>query len=104
MLTLNSPAPDGSPDSLYKFKLTARNGTAPFKFSLESGRLPPGIKLKQNGRLKGLPTARGKYILRVKIQDANGLWGPTAYGFASHDFWEDVTAARRYIVTSLQIG
>lgn len=50
--------------------LSATGGTAPYRFSIDSGSLPPGLTLSTNGTISGTPTQAGTFQLAVLVVDA----------------------------------
>jgi hypothetical protein len=51
----------------------ASSGTAPYRFSVTDGALPPGLTLAADGTLSGTPTKAGSYDVMVMLTDANGV-------------------------------
>jgi hypothetical protein len=47
--------PDGIPCTSYDQTITASGGTAPYRFSVSSGSLPPGLSLSATGAISGSP-------------------------------------------------
>ena len=54
----------------YRGELAAAGGLRPYAFRLESGSLPPGLRL-QGGVLVGEPTELGRYEFTVAVTDGN---------------------------------
>lgn len=55
----------------YRFQLRAAGGTAPLKWEIAGGDLPPGIALdRDSGRLAGVPAALGDFHFTVKVTDS----------------------------------
>lgn len=54
----------------YRGELAASGGLRPYAFGLESGSLPPGLRL-QGGVLVGEPTELGRYEFTVSVSDGN---------------------------------
>ncbi|MBF0407339.1 MAG: putative Ig domain-containing protein [Candidatus Riflebacteria bacterium] len=52
---------------------SATGGTAPYVFSLNSGALPTGLTLAQNGSITGAPSTVGTYTFVVKVVDGNSI-------------------------------
>jgi Putative Ig domain len=50
-------------------KLGADGGTAPYTWSVTSGSLPAGLKLRSNGTLSGTPSATGTTAFTVQVTD-----------------------------------
>jgi uncharacterized repeat protein (TIGR01451 family) len=69
-VTLTPPTlPNGIVGSPYSQTLTARGGFTPYKFSIVSGNLPPGLALNGD-TIKGTPSApAGKYTFTVEVID-----------------------------------
>jgi hypothetical protein len=58
----------------YSVELVASGGTAPYTFTISSGRLPGGIALgKTSGTVSGTPSAAGTFDFRVHVSDSKGL-------------------------------
>ncbi|MFJ8896645.1 leucine-rich repeat domain-containing protein [Leifsonia sp. NPDC102414] len=68
--TNSSPKP-GAVGTKYGFLFTVTAGFAPVAFKLVSGTVP-GLSLRTDGRLVGIPTASGNFALTVRATDA---WG-----------------------------
>jgi hypothetical protein len=51
--------PEGAVGMHYPVQLGAESGQAPFKWKLEKGPLPPGLKLSSSGMISGTPTYVG---------------------------------------------
>jgi hypothetical protein len=56
----------------YSSQLVVTGGTAPFKYSLVSGTLPPGVTLSSAGVISGKPTTAGTFTFTSKVVDAKG--------------------------------
>ena len=57
----------------YSADMKVTGGKGPYKFSIVSGSLPPGITLNTStGQLSGRPTKTGTYTFTTKVVDANG--------------------------------
>ena len=64
--------PNGAPKVLYSTALAASGGTAPYKWSVSSGKLPKGLHLKKsNGVISGKPNKHdsGTYTFNIKVVD-----------------------------------
>jgi len=60
-------------------QFVANGGSAPHKFSLVGGALPPGLQVSPTGLLNGVPTKAGAFGFSVQAQDANQYKGSRAY-------------------------
>ncbi|WP_433852361.1 autotransporter domain-containing protein [Stenotrophomonas nitritireducens] len=80
-LQLDPALPPATGDVGYQQQLGASGGTSPYRFSLSSGALPPGLTLLESGRIEGEPSAAGSYDFSVQVTDANGFTGVQAYHF-----------------------
>ncbi|PZU30208.1 MAG: hypothetical protein DI584_00320 [Stenotrophomonas sp.] len=80
-LQLDPQLPPATGDQNYHQQLGARGGTAPYRFALSSGNLPPGLTLTESGEIDGEPTAAGNYDFSVQVADANGFTAVQAYRF-----------------------
>src|SRR5262245_18339921 len=61
----------------YTFSLTPGRGSAGAKWSIESGMLPPGLRLSSNDRTAtglGTPTQAGAFHFFIKVRDKPGPW------------------------------
>lgn len=70
-------AGDAMPPALagesYSHLVPVRNGTPPYRFSVASGRLPPGLSLgRATGLLSGAPSVPGVTSLLLAVRDADG--------------------------------
>ena len=54
---------------LYSATLAATSGNTPYKWSLVSGALPAGLKLKPTGVISGKATATGTFTFTVQVAD-----------------------------------
>lgn len=54
----------------YRIRLAASWGTTPYTWSLETGKLPPGITLSSAGVLSGKPTKSGTWRFSIRTTDA----------------------------------
>lgn len=80
-ITLSCPAPNGTVWTLYRSALVAAGGVPPYKFSIASGRLPPGASLYATGDLTGTPTTAGTFNFTAQVVDSTG----TAEGTTTTD-------------------
>jgi hypothetical protein len=70
-ITTASSLPAATAGAAYSVTLAASGGVAPYTWSLISGSLPAGVKLKSNGTIKGVvPTVDGTYDFTVQVSDA----------------------------------
>lgn len=67
---LGTSLPEAVVDEPYQVDLEPVGGLRPYTFTLEEGRLPPGVSL-QGGRLLGTPTELGRFEFAVAVSDAN---------------------------------
>ena len=54
----------------YMTQLTAAGGTAPYKWSVVAGQLPPGVTLGQSGTLAGTPVTAGSSVFTIQVVDS----------------------------------
>ncbi len=76
--------PDGLPASLsggrYETSVAASGGSAPYRYDVVSGSLPPGLTLDPaTGVISGTPNASGAYRFTVKATDSKGVVGLRDY-------------------------
>lgn len=60
---------EGTVGIYYNQVLSANEGTPPYKWSVVSGQLPPGLSLTAYGELLGNPTRSGNYSFTVRVED-----------------------------------
>jgi hypothetical protein len=61
----------GTVGVLYGTNLSATGGKTPYKWSIISGSLPPGLTLSTSGLISGTPTTAGTYNFTVKVRDSS---------------------------------
>jgi hypothetical protein len=69
--------PNGTVGSAYSAVVKASGGCTPFKWSIASGALPPGVSAKASStttslNLSGTPTTAATYSLAVKVTGCGG--------------------------------
>lgn len=67
-----TPMPQGSVGGAYSTSFSASGGTAPYRFSVERGRLPNGMSLTEAGVLSGTPTRFATVPFEVWVTDFDG--------------------------------
>jgi hypothetical protein len=73
-LTISSALPSATLGSIYSATLNVSGGTAPYGFSLASGKLPAGLLLgSTSGAISGTPTATGSFSFAISVSDSKGL-------------------------------
>ncbi len=56
----------------YSFQIPIKGGTAPYKYAMVSGNLPPGLTLDANtGKIAGKPTVGGDFKSTVEVKDSS---------------------------------
>jgi len=65
----DSQLPDTYPHADYELRFRARGGVPPLHWRVEKGRLPPGIKLEDDGLLHGSPDHPGEFQFTVSVTD-----------------------------------
>ena len=77
-LSLTCPANTGQVGTAYSSALTASGGTAPYKYSISKGSLPPGLTLDTStGTITGTPTKAGAFSFAATVTDAHGVVSTT---------------------------
>ena len=79
ILTVSAPVLAVSPqtlpaavlDSAYQQSLSTTGGTAPYRYAITAGTLPPGIVLGPAGELSGTPTALGTFNATLTVTDSS---------------------------------
>ena len=61
---------DGRVGTSYSQKLNANGGSEPYRWSLISGALPPGLSLSQTGAITGIPALAGAFDFGVQVFDS----------------------------------
>lgn len=64
--------PDAIVGVAYTVVLVANGGAQPYKWSIASGSLPPGMALDEDsGEISGTPSAEGTFAFTVQVADSN---------------------------------
>lgn len=79
-ITINDPCtlscagtpPNGTVGVAYDTTFTASGGTPPYRFAVETGRVPPGLHLSSWGSLSGTPSSSGRYSVKIRVHDSGG--------------------------------
>jgi hypothetical protein len=66
----NPVVPAGTHGQAYSFTLTGSRGTAPYRFVLVGGGLPPGLSLAPSGLISGTPSMAGTYTFTAQVLDS----------------------------------
>ena len=74
-------------------QLAARGGQPPYRWSLASGVLPPGLSLSTNGVMSGTPTSAGTSNFVVQVTDSVLATATRALSLAVYPFSTSVTFA-----------
>jgi autotransporter-associated beta strand protein len=61
--------PNATIGSAYAQTIQSISGSAPYRFSVTSGNLPPGLTLSSDGTLNGTPSAVGTYRFTISVVD-----------------------------------
>ena len=67
----DSQLPDTFPGASYELKFNARGGVPTLHWRLEKGELPPGLKLEDNGLLRGSPERGGEFQFTLSVIDGS---------------------------------
>lgn len=68
----SSSLPQATSGLAYEFLLSATGGQPPLRWAVMDGSLPPGMVLRTDGTLSGMPNGVGSYPFTARVQDANG--------------------------------
>jgi Putative Ig domain len=63
--------PGTHPRAEYSEQLRAHGGAPPYQWKLESGNLPPGLRLDDDGTLHGTPTRTGEFHFTISAHDGS---------------------------------
>jgi hypothetical protein len=63
--------PPGQENAMYSLSLDAEGGQSPYRWSLLSNRLPPGLRLNPSGSVTGTPSAAGVYTFTLRATDSS---------------------------------
>lgn len=69
VIEYDSELPETYPQASYEFWFRARGGVPTLHWRLEKGALPPGLKLRDDGRLYGSPERTGEFQFAVSVTD-----------------------------------
>lgn len=72
--------PDGTFGGAYSLQLTAQGGTAPYRFRVFQGPMPPGLALSADGLITGTTYQAGLFPFAVEAVSSNGQTGYQTYG------------------------
>ncbi len=84
-LVITTPAglPGGTAGTSYGLTLAATGGLPPYRWSIRSGELPPGVTLDAaTGRLTGTPSGAGTFSFTVHVSDSLQATAIRAYSIA----------------------
>jgi large repetitive protein len=70
-ITTTGPLPSGTVGAVYSQTFNASGGTPPYRWSVQSGSLPPGLTLSSTGTLSGTPTTAGSFNFTVEVSDGS---------------------------------
>jgi hypothetical protein len=69
----SSVLPVGHRGRAYAGLLRATGGAGAYQWARIGGGIPPGLRLRTNGRLIGVPTRIGTFVLRTRVVDRAGV-------------------------------
>jgi large repetitive protein len=77
--------PRGEVGATYDYKIGAHAGCLPYHFVVDSGQLPPGLKLsdldERTGLVSGIPTESGSWSAWLSLHDCAGKSAQTLFTF-----------------------
>jgi hypothetical protein len=62
--------PGTYPRAVYSVRLQQRGGVPPYRWKMEKGELPPGLRLENDGTLHGSPEKVGEYRFTISVTDS----------------------------------
>jgi len=77
----DSQLPDGYPHQHYELRFHARGGVAALHGKVETGALPPGMQVDDNGLLRGEPTHAGEFQFTVSVAEGGSRESAVQKGF-----------------------
>jgi len=77
----DSELPEGYPHRQYELRLHAHGGVAVLHWKVEKGALPPGLKLDDDGLLRGEPERPGEFQFTVSVTDGGNRESAVQKGF-----------------------
>lgn len=80
VITTVAPLPSATVATAYSQALAATGGTPPYRWSVSTGSLPPGLALDPNsGVVSGTPTREGTFNFIISANDAGNLTGSKSF-------------------------
>jgi len=77
----DSQLPEGYPHRYYELRFRARGGVSALHWKVERGALPPGMKLDDNGLLRGEPAQAGEFQFTVSVAEGGSRESAVQKGF-----------------------
>lgn len=69
LLIETTSLPGTYPRATYSQRIQVRGGTTPYRWRVEKGDLPPGLRLDDDGTLHGSPERIGEYRFTISVTD-----------------------------------
>jgi hypothetical protein len=73
VIAASTPLATGHVGRPYVVRMVVGGGTAPYRWSVVSGSLPSGLRIRTDGRIIGRPTKPARDRLVVGVEDAHGF-------------------------------
>ncbi|MGO9088473.1 MAG: putative Ig domain-containing protein [Candidatus Sulfotelmatobacter sp.] len=80
----DSELPEGYPHRHYELRFRVRGGVAALHWKVEKGALPAGMKLEDNGLLRGEPAQAGEFQFTVSVTEGGNRESAVQKGFVLH--------------------
>ncbi len=78
LLLIGGNIPNGYKGLAYSYTLPLSGGEAPYLYNMQSGALPPGLRLNiSTGVISGAPTTLGSFSFTVRVTDGIGTTSTT---------------------------
>lgn len=71
-ISLSGNLPDGTVGDMVSYGYTTHGGRQPYTYTLDSGALPTGLSLNDEGVISGTMTAAGTFTWVVRVTDTDG--------------------------------